>query len=75
MLILKPCHLVGQKGEPGQTVSEKGTPGPKGRDGDPGLPGNPGKYVQKSTATCLGCTPSCLMSSEISFSFPMTPNG
>lgn len=35
--------MVGQKGEPGQTVSEKGAPGPNGRDGDLGLPGNPGK--------------------------------
>lgn len=35
--------LVGQKGEPGLAMSEKGERGPPGRDGDPGLPGSPGK--------------------------------
>lgn len=34
---------VGQKGEAGLAVSEKGERGPLGRDGDPGLPGSPGK--------------------------------
>lgn len=51
---------VGQKGEPGLAVSERGERGPPGRDGDPGSPGNPGKekitdYSCQHTFSCLKC--------------------
>lgn len=36
-------ECIGQKGEPGLAMSEKGERGLPGRDGDPGLPGSPGK--------------------------------
>lgn len=38
-------HHEGAKGEPGQTMTEKGSQGERGRDGEPGLPGAQGTPV------------------------------
>ena len=48
---------VGLKGEPGQTVAEKGQAGVPGQNGEPGQPGAPGKITRVSAdpSNVLNC--------------------